>query len=218
MPKALAEASSPARARYFGVASRDELLLHRADTQDGDPYDGYGVEVTGYPAGWSVAAARAAITADIALLKPLVGDPNPSIRIHAAYTLATAADLDRAVRSAFRARLAAEQDPIVCAALVLATAEATRTHPDPPTIGWLRERWRDRSQAPEVRLAAAVGWLCLTEEPVPDDLRAAVDDLATDERAHAMDALPWIAAAAWIRRNGTAPLRTKDAPPRPARS
>ncbi|MFL1897719.1 hypothetical protein ACJWDR_01280 [Streptomyces tauricus] len=192
---ALAEASSPARARYFGVASRDELLLHRADTQDGDPYDGYGVEVTGYPAGWSVAAARAAITADIALLKPLVGDPNPSIRIHAAYTLATAADLDRAVRSAFRARLAAEQDPIVCAALVLATAEATRTHPDPPTIGWLRERWRDRSQAPEVRLAAAVGWLCLTEEPVPDDLRAAVDDLATDERAHAMDALPWIAAA-----------------------
>ncbi|UPZ26502.1 hypothetical protein MUK60_00980 [Streptomyces sp. LRE541] len=110
------------------------------------------------------------------------------------YTLATAADLDRAVRSSFRARLAAEQDPIVCAALVLATAEATRTHPDPPTIGWLRERWRDRSQAPEVRLAAAVGWLCLTEEPVPDDLRAAVDDLAADERSHAMDALPWIAA------------------------
>ncbi len=124
---ALAEASCPARARYFGVASRAELLLHRADTQDGDPYDGYGVEVTGYPAGWSVAAARAAITADIALLEPLVGDPDPSIRIHAAYTLATAADLDRAVRSSFRARLAAEQDPIVCAALVLATAEATPT-------------------------------------------------------------------------------------------
>ncbi|MEU9165054.1 hypothetical protein AB0D29_32850 [Streptomyces sp. NPDC048424] len=27
-----------------------------------DRYDDYGVEVTGYPAGWSVAAARAAIT------------------------------------------------------------------------------------------------------------------------------------------------------------
>ncbi|MGW6837042.1 hypothetical protein ACWGCI_27065 [Streptomyces sp. NPDC054949] len=34
----LAEASCPARARYFGVASRDELLLHRTNTQDGDLY------------------------------------------------------------------------------------------------------------------------------------------------------------------------------------
>jgi hypothetical protein len=43
--------------------------------------------------------------------------------------------------------------------------------------------------------AAAIGWLCLTDEPVPDDLRAAVDYLATDERAHAMDDLPWMAIA-----------------------
>lgn len=192
---ALAEASSPARARYFGVASRDELLLHRAGNQDGDPYDDYGVEVTGYPAGWSVAAARAAITADIALLQPLLGDPDPSIRIHAAYTMATAADHDRAVRASFQDRLAAEQDPAVSAALVLATAEVTRAHPHSPTIAWMRERWRQQTQAPEVRLAAAIGWLCLTDEPVPDDLRAAVDDLATDERAQAMDDLPWMAIA-----------------------
>ncbi|MFE4703284.1 hypothetical protein ACFRIC_40075 [Streptomyces sp. NPDC056738] len=99
------------------------------------------------------------------------------------------------MRSSFRARLATEQDPIVCAALVLATAEATRAHPHAPTIAWIRERWRHRSQAPEVRLAAAIGSLCLTDEPVPDDLRAAVDDLATDERAHAIDALPWMTAA-----------------------
>ncbi|MCX4538200.1 hypothetical protein [Streptomyces sp. NBC_01669] len=195
---ALAEASCPARARHFGIASRDALLLHRADTRDGalyDDYDDYGVEVTGYPAGWSVAAARAAITADTALLHPLLDDPDPSIRIDAAYTLATAADLDRAVRSAFRARLAAEQDPIVSAALVLATAEATRSQPHSPTIAWMREQWRDRTRAPEVRLAAAIGWLCLTDEPVPDDLRAIVDDLATDERAHALDDLPWMANA-----------------------
>ncbi|WP_245173526.1 hypothetical protein [Streptomyces aureus] len=192
---ALAEASAPARARYFGVASRDELLLHRTDTQDSDQYDDYGVEVTGYPVGWSVAAARTAITADIALLQPLLSDPDPSTRIHAAYTLATATDPHGTVRSSFRARLAAEQDPIVCAALVLATAEATRTHPHAPTIAWIRERWQHRSQPPEVQLAAAIGWLCLTDEPVPDDLRAAVDDLATDERAHTMDALPWMTAA-----------------------
>ncbi|WP_326589351.1 hypothetical protein [Streptomyces sp. NBC_01294] len=195
---ALAEVSSPARARYFGVASRDELLLHRGNTQYDDlcdDYDDYGVEVTGYPAGWSVAAARAAITADTALLQPLLGDPDPAIRIHAAYALATASDSDRAVRAAFRARLAAEQDPIVRAALVLATAEATRTHPHPPTTTWMQERWRDRTQAPEVRLAAAIGWLCLTNEPAPDDLRATVDDLTTDERAHTMHDLPWMAFA-----------------------
>ncbi len=191
---ALAEVSCPARARYFGVASRDELLLHRAETFD-DLYDGYGVEVSGYPAGWSIAAARGAITADTALLRPLLDDPDPAVRIRAAYALATATDPDHAVRAAVRARLVVEQDPIVRAALVLATAEATRAHPHPPTTEWIRERWRQRTQAPEVRLAAAIGWLCLTEETAPDDLRAAVDDLATDERAHAMDALPWMAAA-----------------------
>ncbi|MEY2272980.1 HEAT repeat domain-containing protein [Streptomyces sp. BF23-19] len=192
---ALAEVSTPARARYFGVASRDELLLHRGDIQDDDLYDDYGVEVTGYPAGWSVAAARAAITADTALLQPLLDDPAPSIRIHAAYALATATDPDRTVRAAFRTRLTAEPDPIIRAALILATAEATRTHPHPPTTTWMREQWEDRTQKPEVRLAAAIGWLCLTDEPAPGDLRAAVDNLATDERARAMDDLPWMAAA-----------------------
>ncbi|MEY2233851.1 hypothetical protein [Streptomyces sp. BF23-19] len=192
---ALAEVSSPARARYFGVASRDELLLHRGDIQYDDLYDDYGVEVTGYPAGWSVAAARAAITADTALLQPLLGDPDPAIRIRAAYALAAATDPDCAVRAAFRTRLAAEQDPIVRAALVLAAAEVTRTHPHPPSTAWMQERWEDRTQAPEVRLAAAIGWLCLTDDPVPDDLRAAVDGLATDKCAHAMNVLPWMAAA-----------------------
>lgn len=93
---ALAEVSAPACARHFSVASRGELLLHRADTQADDLYDDYGVEVTGYPAGWSVAAARAAITADATLLKPLLHDPDPEIRIRAAYALAATTDLDRA--------------------------------------------------------------------------------------------------------------------------
>jgi hypothetical protein len=192
---ALAELSSPARARYFGVASRDELLLHRSDTHSDDLYDDYGVEVTGYPAGWSVAAARSAITADTALLQPLLDDPDPTIRIHAAYALATAADPHRTVRSALRTQFAVEQDPIVRAALVLAIAEATRAHPHVLTAAWMSDRLRDRAEAPEVRLAAAIGWLCLADEPAPEDLRVAVDDLATDERAHAMEALPWMAAA-----------------------
>ncbi|MGW1625902.1 hypothetical protein [Streptomyces sp. NPDC002172] len=74
---ALTEVSCPARARHFGVASRDRLLLHRTETQRNGLYDDYGVEVSGYPAGWSIAAARAAITADTGLLRPPSRRPRP---------------------------------------------------------------------------------------------------------------------------------------------
>ncbi|MEU5247809.1 hypothetical protein AB0G81_27590 [Streptomyces asoensis] len=190
---ALAEVPAPARARYFGVASRAELLLHRTGPRQED-YDDYGSEVTGYPAGWSVAAARAAITADAALLLPLLHDPAPMTRIRAAYALATVTDLNGTVRTALRARFAAEPAPDVCAALLLATAEITRARPHSPTTVLLREYWQDHTRAPEVRLAAAIGWLCLTDEAAPEDLRVALDGLATDERACTMDALPWMAA------------------------
>lgn len=194
----LAVLSGPARARHFGVASRDGLLLHRTDPRRhaSDGYDDYGVEVTGYPAGWSVAAARAAITAEAPALLPLLNDPAPAVRITAAYALATAADLDHTVRTALAARFAAEHDAMVRAALLLAAAETTRAHAHPPTVRWLRERWQDRTEAPEVRLAATVGWLCLTDQPAPEDLHQTIDTLATDERAHALDALPWMNAAA----------------------
>ncbi|MFE6555629.1 hypothetical protein ACFVHS_45845 [Streptomyces sp. NPDC057746] len=195
---ALGVLSSPARARHFGIASRDELLLHRTDPQRHAPddYDDYGVEVTGYPAGWSVAAARAAITTETPVLLPLLDDPDPTIRIDAAYALATAADPDHTVRTAFATRLSTERDAMVRAALLLAVAETTRAYAHPPTTSWIRERWQDRTQAPEVRLAATIGWLCLTDEPAPEDLHHTLDTLATYERAHAMDALPWMTAAA----------------------
>ncbi|GAA3503349.1 hypothetical protein GCM10019016_104590 [Streptomyces prasinosporus] len=195
---ALAVLSGPARARHFGVASRDELLLHRTDPRRHAPdgYDDYGVEVTGYPAGWSVAAARAAITAEAPVLLPLLNDCDPTIRIDAAYALATAADLDHTVRTALAARFATEHDATVRAALLLAVAETTRAHAHPPTVWWFRERWQDQAEAPEVRLAAAIGWLCLTDEPAPEDLHQTLDTFATDERAHALDALPWMNAAA----------------------
>jgi hypothetical protein len=172
---ALAVLAGPARARYFGVASREEFL---------------------FPAGLSVAAARAAITADTPALLALLGDSDRTIRTDAAYGLATAADPDHSVRTALATRLAAERDAMVRAALLLAVAEITRAHAHPPTIAWLRERWHDRTEAPEARLAAAIGWLCLTDEPAPDDLHQTVDNLASDERAHAMNALPWMNAAA----------------------
>ncbi|MGW2239653.1 hypothetical protein [Streptomyces sp. NPDC001759] len=195
---ALAVLSAPARAWHVGIASREEFLLHRADPQRDAPddYDGYGVEVTGYPAGWSVAAARAAITAATPALLPLLHDADPTIRIDASYALATAADPDHTVRTVLAARCATEQDVLARAALLLAIAEITRAHPHPPTLSWLGERWHDPTEAGEVRLAAAIGWLCLTDEPAPQDLHQTIDVLATDERAYALAALPWMDAAA----------------------
>ncbi|WP_424857867.1 hypothetical protein [Streptomyces sp. SAI-170] len=116
--------SHPARARYFGVASREELLLHRSDPRRNSPeYDDYGVEWSGSAAGWSVAAARSAITAGTpALLAPL-DDTDRTIRIDAVYVLATAADPDRSVRSALATRLTTQRD-----AMVRAVAETTRAH------------------------------------------------------------------------------------------
>lgn len=108
---ALGGLAAPARARYFGVASRGELLLHRLGPQRED-YDDYGVEVTGYPAGWSVAAARAAMTAGAPVLLPLLDSSDPAMRIDASCALATAADPGRTVRSAFATRFAKEQDPM----------------------------------------------------------------------------------------------------------
>ncbi|MEV5342789.1 hypothetical protein AB0K93_30540 [Streptomyces sp. NPDC052676] len=149
-----------------------------------------------------MAAARAAITAGTPVLLPLLNDADPTIRIDAAYALATAADPDDKVRTALTTRFATEPDAIVRAALLLATAEITRAEADPPTVRWIGELWQDRTQPPEVRLAAAIGWLCLTDEPAPQDLYQTIDTYATDERALAMDALPWMNAAAGTGESG----------------
>ncbi|MDX2622764.1 hypothetical protein AB0K64_33810 [Streptomyces sp. NPDC053741] len=63
--------------------------------------------------------------------------------------------------------------------MVLATAESTRAHPHRTDTAWIRALWQDRAQAPEVRLAAAISWLCLTNEPAPHALRTTIDTLAT---------------------------------------
>ncbi|MFF8035854.1 hypothetical protein [Streptomyces sp. NPDC016626] len=126
---ALAVLSGPARARHHGVASREEFLLHRNDPRRHAPdtHDDYGYEVTGYPAGWSVAAARAAITTATTALLPLLGDSDPTVRVDAAYVLATAADPAHTIRTALANGFATEGDAMVRAALLLATAETTRT-------------------------------------------------------------------------------------------
>ncbi|WP_331765788.1 hypothetical protein [Embleya sp. NBC_00896] len=44
----------------------------------------------------------------------------------------------------------------------------------------------------EVRVAAALGWLCLVDDPVPDDLRAVLDEIVTDELGRLMAQVPWM--------------------------
>ncbi len=197
---ALAEVSCPARALHFGVASRDELLLHRAGTRD-SLYDGYGVEVTGYPAGL---VGRRGPGCDHGRHRPPAAPARRSRPRYAHQCHLRAGDRRRPRprgpwRLPYPARYRAGPDRPCRAG-----PRHRRGHPHPPTTEWIRELWRDRAQAPEVRLAAATGWLCLTGEPAPDSLRAAVDGLATGERAHAMDALPWMAAAG---RSGETGLR-----------
>ncbi|MFE2867858.1 hypothetical protein [Embleya sp. NPDC059259] len=41
-------------------------------------------------------------------------------------------------------------------------------------------------------MSAALGWLCLTDAPAPDELLAAVDECATDATARLMAPLPWM--------------------------
>ncbi|MFJ3661618.1 HEAT repeat domain-containing protein [Streptomyces sp. NPDC090119] len=198
---ALAVAASAARMRYHGVCTRADMLRFRDDA--------WFFEVTGYPQNWSVRAARDAIATDAGLLLPLLDDPDPVVRLAAAYALAAATSRVRDIRAAFHARLLVEHDPATRAGLVLALAELGRAHPDPWTARWLRSCWSDPARPPEVRVIAALGWMCLTDLPVPDELRTMLDDLATDETARLTAPLPWMRAVASIGGDGlTRCLRT----------
>lgn len=186
---ALAVVAEGARMRHQGVCTRADMLRHRND-------DEWYFEPTGYLQNWSVQAARYAIAVDTDLLLPLLGDPDTTVRIASAYALAAASDRIQDILSALHDRLLAEHAPAVRAGLVLAIAELARAYQDSQTTAWIQACWSDPGQPPEVRVSAALGWMCLTDEPIPDDLRTILDDLATDETAQLMAPLPWMRAAA----------------------
>ncbi|MFF0390325.1 hypothetical protein ACFYS8_16785 [Kitasatospora sp. NPDC004615] len=80
----LALVAGLARRQHLGDGSRTGLL--RAARADDQPI----FEPSGYLANWSVQAAREALAADAELLVPLLGDPDPEVRQHAAYALTAA--------------------------------------------------------------------------------------------------------------------------------
>ncbi|WP_327075633.1 hypothetical protein OG196_43815 (plasmid) [Kitasatospora purpeofusca] len=184
-----------ARMRHQGVCSRADMLRFRGD-------DELCFEVTGYPQNWSVRAARDAISADTDHLLPLLDDPAPAVRIADAYVLAAASGRAQDILGVLRSRLPTEQNSAVRAGLVLAIAQLARAHQDLGTAAWMRSCWSDPARPPEERVSAALGWMCLTDLPVPGDLRATVDALATDGTARLMAALPWMRAIETVGESG----------------
>ncbi|GAA1113780.1 hypothetical protein GCM10009663_63200 [Kitasatospora arboriphila] len=151
--EALGVVAEAARMRHQGVCTREDMLRFRDD-------DEWSVEVTGHPQNWSVQASREAITTDTGLLLPLLDDPDPAVRIAAAYVLAAALDRAQDIRTALHSRLNTEDDPAVRAALVLAIAQLGGAHRHEPTVVWARDCWADPARPAEVRVSAALGWRC----------------------------------------------------------
>ncbi|MFE2383876.1 hypothetical protein [Streptomyces misionensis] len=191
----LAVVGEVARMRHQGVCMRADMLRFRGD-------DEWSFEVTGYLQNWSVQAAREAIAADVDLLLPLLGDPDPAVRIATAYALAAASDRAQDILTAFRSRLLFEHNATARAGLVLAIAQLARAHQGLGMAEWMRAHSSDPARQPEVRVSAALGWMCLTDLPVPDDLHAMLDNLATDETAQLMAPLPWMAEVETARDSG----------------
>ncbi|MFJ9557742.1 hypothetical protein ACIRPH_28360 [Nocardiopsis sp. NPDC101807] len=77
--------------------------------------------------------------------------------------------------------------------LVLAIAQLAREHhTNRDTTVWARELWASSGQTAETRLGAALAWLCLTEEPLPDQLLSVLPQVLTPTVVDAMSRVPWM--------------------------
>jgi HEAT repeat protein len=141
---------------------------------------------------WTIQAARDAVTDDLHLLLPLLLDTDPDVRSAAAFVLAAVTSAVARVSAALQHRLAVEDDPVVQVSLVLAIAQLAREHQDEHAPAWARDLWSDPGQSPEMRIGAGLAWLCLVDDPVPDELRALLTDPSTDQRAELLQRVPWL--------------------------
>jgi hypothetical protein len=144
------------------------------------------------PVDWTIQAARAAITADLHLLFPFLPDPDPEVRSATAFVLATATGEMPRISSALHSRLAVEDDPAVRVSLILAIAQLAREDQDEHAPAWARALWSDAAQPLETRVGAALAWLCLVDDPVPDELRTLLTDPGTDQLSELFQQVPWI--------------------------
>lgn len=145
------------------------------------------------PVDWTIQAARNAVTADLHLLFPLLSDPEAGVRSAAAFVLAVATGEIPHILSALHHRLALEDDPVVRVSLILAIAQLAREQQDEHTPVWTRDLWSDPGRPHEVRIGAGLAWLCLVDDPVPDELRALLTDPSTDRHSDLLQRVPWLA-------------------------
>ncbi|MYS81106.1 HEAT repeat domain-containing protein [Embleya scabrispora] len=183
---ALALVAAVACRNHWGDGSR-AALLRVADADDDMHFD-----VGGYPQNWSVRAARDAIAADAHIPIALLHDPDPRVREQAACVLAASSGRAREISAALHERFRVEEVPRLRAGLVLAIAQPAREHRHEDAAAFTRACWSDPARSPEVRVAAALGWLCLVDDPAPEDLRAVLDELVTHELGLLMAEVPWI--------------------------
>jgi hypothetical protein len=171
-----------------GLCTREELLRVAYDD------DEWVIEPSGYPGHWSIQAAREAVTADADLVIELLADSDPQVRSAAAYTAVVALGRTADIKDALSVRMNVEKDPAVRAGLVFASAQLAREHGDADGEVWTQLMWSDLDASPEMRVSAALGWMCLTDAPIPDTLRIVLDQCATDATGKLMGSLPWMRA------------------------
>ncbi|MFB7286792.1 hypothetical protein [Actinacidiphila glaucinigra] len=169
-----------ARCQHFGDGRREGLLQVAEDPEDAEG-------TTMCPVDWTIQAARAAITADLHLLFPF-----PEVRSATAFVLATATGEMPRISSALHSRLAVEDDPAVRVSLILAIAQLAREDQDEHAPAWARALWSDAAQPLETRVGAALAWLCLVDDPVPDELRTLLTDPCTDQLNELFQQVPWL--------------------------
>ncbi|GLV87472.1 hypothetical protein Slala03_71610 [Streptomyces lavendulae subsp. lavendulae] len=151
-------------------------------------------ETTGYFGTWGIEAARDAVAADAGLVMALCDDPDPQVRAAAAYAAAIASERVDEIRSGLHTRFRIEANPAVRAGLILAIAQLSHEPRDPACEAWSQALWSDPAMPPAVRVSAAMGWLYLTDTPVPDALHTVLETCATEETARLMEPLPWMRA------------------------
>ncbi|MBC9716616.1 hypothetical protein H9Y04_29200 [Streptomyces sp. TRM66268-LWL] len=96
------------------------------------------------------------------------------------------------VSATLHRRLAVEDDPVVRVSLILAIAQLAREHEDDNASAWTRGLWSDPGRSSEIRIGAGLAWLCLVDDPVPDELRALLTDPSTDRCGDLFQRVPWI--------------------------
>jgi hypothetical protein len=179
-------AAESGRRNHHGDGSRTGLL------QTAYPPGYWLFDSSGYPMHWSVQASREALTTEVRIVLELLDDPDTAVRGSACYALAAVTGEVERTLAALHGRLKVEKVPEVRVSLALAIAQlAHEHHTSWNVITWTRELWSSSDQSAETRLGAALAWLCLTEDPVPDQRLGVLPQVLTTVVVDAMSRVPW---------------------------